>query len=115
MFVFLQWTFLHQNLTRNLKIIGLQSENNFPWKYDVISHEVIFPALCVGLRLKNKVLVHFCTFLYAIFNYIWIHQLHWMQKFWKVIYDVILGKCRILETFFDQVFHHVSSVSLNLI
>ena len=28
-----------------------------------------FAALCAGSCLKNKVLVHFCAFLYATFNF----------------------------------------------
>ena len=54
---------------RNQKIIGPQSENNFPWRYDVKFNDVIFPALCAGSCLKNKVLVHFCAFLCATFNF----------------------------------------------
>ena len=54
---------------RNQKIIGPQSENNFPRRYDVKSNDVIFPALCAGSCLKNKVLVHFCPFLCATFNF----------------------------------------------
>ena len=69
MFIFYQWTFLHQNLTRNLKIIGPQSENNFPRRYDVFYNDVIFPVLCVGSCLKYKVLVHFCAFLFVTFNF----------------------------------------------
>ena len=52
-------------------------------------------------------------------NIFWMHQLHWIQKSWnihqKAIHDVISGKWRILETFENQAFHYVSSVSLNLI
>ena len=115
-------TLWKKGLMRNLEIIGPQSENNFPWRYDVISNDVIFPALCACWCLKIIVLVHFCGFLYATFNLntiFWINQLNWMQKFWnihqKIIYDVISGKLRVLETFDDQVFHYVLSVSLNLI
>ena len=41
-----------------------RSENNFLRRYDVI-----FPALCAGLCLKNKVFVHFCAFLRATFSF----------------------------------------------
>ena len=67
--IFQQWTFPHQNLARNLKIIGPQSENNFPRKYDVTLNDVIVPALCAGSCLKNKVLVHFYAFLCTTFNF----------------------------------------------
>ena len=58
MFIFEQLTFLHQTLTRNLKIIRPQSKNNF-------HGYMFFSALFGGLYLKNKVLVHFCAFLCA--------------------------------------------------
>ena len=107
---------------RNQRIRRSQSENNFPRRYDVISNEVIFPALCAGSCLKNKVLVHFVAFSCATFNFkydildtsttldakvleysrkgnLWLHMTKW----------------RILKTFDDQAFHYVSSVSLNFI
>ena len=68
-FSFQQWTFLHQNLTRNLKIIGPQSGKFFSWRSNVIYNDVIFSTLHSGSCLKNKVLVHFCAFLYATFNF----------------------------------------------
>ena len=43
--------------------------NNFPRRYNIISNDVIFPALCAGWCLINKVLVHFCKFLCATFNF----------------------------------------------
>ena len=120
--IFQQWTFPHQNLARNLKIIGPQSENNFPRKYDVTLNDVIVPALCAGSCLKNKVLVHFTHFYVPLLisnTIFWMHQLHWMKKFWnicqKVIFNVISRKWRVLEAFDDQAFHYLLSVSLNLI
>ena len=63
-FIFQQWTLLHQNLTRNLKIIGPLFEYNFPRGYDVISNDVIF-QLCVHVRVwKIKlwfIFVHVCA------------------------------------------------------
>ena len=54
---------------RNLKIKEPPPENNFPRRYDIFSNDVIFPALCAGSCLKNKVLVHFCAFLCATSNF----------------------------------------------
>ena len=54
---------------RNLKIIGSLSENIFQWRYDVISNDVIFAALCADSCLGNKVLVQFCAFLSVTFNF----------------------------------------------
>ena len=92
MFIFERWTFLVQKLTRNLKIIGRQSENNFLM--------MSFFKLYVQVRLwKIKfwfIFAHFYVPLLISNTIFWIHQLHWMQKFWnihqKVIYDAISGK-----------------------
>ena len=53
----------------NLKIMETQSENSFPRRYDVISNDVIFPALFASSCLKNKVVVHFYAFPCATFNF----------------------------------------------
>ena len=62
MFIFQQLTFLHQTLTRCLKTIRPQPENNF-------HGDMSFSALFGGLCLKNKVLVHISAFLCATFTF----------------------------------------------
>ena len=88
MVIFQQWTFLHQNLARNLKIIGPQSKNNFQRRYD----DVIFPALFAGSCLKKKVLVDFCV-LCVTFNF------EYCLKRSVYAYPDLLQRQRLVEQF----------------
>ena len=82
-----------------------------------------FFKLSVQVRvLKNKVLVHFCTFSCATFNFEYdfldisiILNAKVSGYSREGTYDVISGKWRLLETFDDEAFNSVSSASLNLI
>ena len=50
-------------------MIGPQSGNNFPRRYDVTHNDAFFQHSVQVRVLKNKVLVHFCTFSCVTFNF----------------------------------------------
>ena len=119
MFIFQQRTFLPQNLTRNLKIMGPQPENHLPRRYDVILNDVIFQLFVQTLAWKIK--------FWFTFTHLYVPLLISNTIFWYINYDAKvleyspednlwrhIGK---MENFGDiwRIFTYVSSVSLNLI